>query len=150
MAPDDWPYSALKLLETTMNSLIASTEKPPRCPATESSSLLSPSIRNVLLRVSWPADEMPLPAVLVTPGVSWASVAKLRPAIGSSSISLVVMVVPSADRVVSTSGNSAVTVTASCSAATRNVSVSVISCATFNTRSDRTSRPKPASSAAIS
>ena len=79
-----------------MNSLIASTEKPPRWPATESSSLLRPSIRNVLLRVSWPADEMPLPAVLVTPGVSCASVAKLRPAIGSSSISLVVMVVPSA------------------------------------------------------
>ncbi len=70
MAPDDWPYSALKLFETTMNSLIASTENPPRCPATESSSLLRPSIRNVLLRVSWPADEMPLPAVLVTPGVS--------------------------------------------------------------------------------
>ena len=90
-----------------MNSLMASTEKPPRCPATESSSLLSPSIRNVLLRVSWPAEEMPLPAVLVTPGVSCASVAKLRPAIGSSSISVVVMVVPSAERVVSTSGNSA-------------------------------------------
>ena len=68
---------------------------------------------------------MPLPAVLVTPGVSCASVAKLRPAIGSSSISLVVIVVPSADRVVSTSGSSAVTVTASSSAATRSVSASV-------------------------
>ena len=134
IAPDDWPYSALKLFETTMNSLIASTEKPPRWPATESSSLLKPSIRNVVLRVSWPADEMPLPAVLVTPGVSWASVAKLRPAIGSSSISLVVMVVPSAERDVSTMGTSAVTVTASCKEAIFKVTVRVASWATLNTR----------------
>ena len=45
IAPDDCPYSAAELLATTMNSLIASTEKPPRCPATESSSLLRPSTR---------------------------------------------------------------------------------------------------------
>ena len=61
ITPDDCPYSAPKLFETTMNSLIASTEKPPRWPATESSSLLKPSIRKVLLRVSWPDEEMPPP-----------------------------------------------------------------------------------------
>ena len=100
-----------------------------------------------MLRVSCPDDETPAPAVLVTPGVSCASVAKLRPAIGSSSISLVVIVVPSADRVVSTIGDSPVTVTASCSAAIFKVTTTVASWATLKTRFGLTKRPKLWSSA---
>ena len=133
-----------------MNSLIASTEKPPRWPATEPSSLLSPSIRNVLFRVSCPDEEMPAPAVLVTPGVSCDNVAKLRPAIGSSSIVAVVIVVPSADRDVSTTGVSAVTVIASSSVPMRRAITTRASCATVSVMSDRTAVLNPDNSAVSS
>jgi hypothetical protein len=89
----------------------------------------------------------PTPAI---PGDSVARPAKFRPASGSVSSVLRVTVVPSVFRVVSTSGDSPVTVTVSDTVATCRVMLTVASWPVVNVNPLRTWVAKPASSTRIS
>ena len=118
IAPDEMPYSAEYWFASTTYSRTASSEKPPRDDETIVSSLLTPSTRYELLRLSWPAVLTPPPPTPVTPGVMLARSRKLRVTSGIESRSLRVTVRPSVFLVVSTSGAAATTCTVSLTAAT--------------------------------
>jgi hypothetical protein len=81
----------------------------------------------VLLRVVWPAALTPPPPTPAMPGASVARPAKFLPASGNESSWLRVTDVPSAFFVVSTSGDSPVTVTDSSTVATCSDSTIVAS-----------------------
>ena len=104
-----------------MYSRTASSEKPPRDEDTIVSSLLTPSTRYELLRLSWPAVLTPPPPTPVTPGVILAKSRKFLVTSGSESRSLRVTVVPIVFFVTSTSGAAAVTSTVSLTDATCSV-----------------------------
>src|SRR3954454_24906851 len=82
IAPDETPYSAANWFASTTYSRTASSEKPPRELDTSVLSLLTPSIRKELLRLSWPDVLTPPPPTPVTPGVMFARSRKLRVASG--------------------------------------------------------------------
>src|SRR3954466_4550080 len=78
IAPDETPYSAANWFATTTYSRTAPREKPRVELGASVLSLLTPSIRNELLRLSWPDVLTPPPPTPVTPGVMFARSRKLR------------------------------------------------------------------------
>src|SRR5688572_25521412 len=112
----------------------------------------TPSSHNDLNASLKPPKEMESDCVLpsdtlgVAPGASRASSMNLRPVMGNSSTSCGEIDVPSELFDVSTSGEAAVTVTASCTVDSSNLNGSVISAPRASVNSARSCGAKPASS----
>ncbi len=122
-APPLRPNSGAAPSETTTISLMASWLKvnagrcPPRCSPKNGLLKSAPSTETLFAMPFWPLTLIMSPSgpcTIVTPGVSCMNERKFRPLFGNPATACSLMRVVCSDRVVSTTGESAVTVTSCC------------------------------------